>query len=70
MEFPKIYSYTVIRTATADFADLVPYCAVLIEMSDGSKKEVLLDEYSDDMEIRIGTPVKLVDEVSETYAIA
>ena len=69
MDYPKIYSYTIIRSSTKDFADKVPYCAAVIEMEDGTKKEVLLDGYTDGMEVCIGATVKAIADTPERYTL-
>lgn len=69
MDYPKIYSYTIIRSSTKDFADKVPYCAAIIEMEDGTKKEVFLDGYTDGMEIHIGATVKAIADAHEKYTL-
>ena len=58
----RIYSYTIIRSATAQFADRVPYCVAVLELPDGSHVSALVEGFTDGMAIQIGQPVRTIPD--------
>lgn len=60
MENVKIYSYTIVRFASTDFADKVPYCSGIVEFSNGDRKAALIVGYEEGMDINIGQEVKFL----------
>lgn len=55
----KIYTYTVIRSSTEQFADKVPYVVAILEQNDGNRFTAFVDGYKDGMDVKIGQEVKL-----------
>lgn len=56
----RIYSHTVIRTPSAEFADLAPYCVAVLELADGRRVCARVEGYRDGMPVAIGDPVRHV----------
>jgi uncharacterized OB-fold protein len=53
----KIYSFTVVYSASEDFKDKTPYLIALVE--EGSEKVLaMLDGYQEGMPVQIGDPVE------------
>lgn len=58
----KIYTFTVIRVATEDFLDKVPYCSGIIEFENGDRRAVLIEGYTEGMDVHIGQEVECFGE--------
>lgn len=57
----KIYTYTVIRSSTEQFADKVPYVVAILE-KDGNRFTSFVDGYKDGMDVKIGQEVKALEK--------
>ena len=53
----KIYSYSVLRSASLDFQDKVPYLVAVLEDEHGNRKSEFVHGYVDGMTIKINDPV-------------
>ena len=60
MEELSIYTYTIVRSSTADFAGRVPYCTTILQRPDGTRFAALVDGYHEGDQIRVGQPVRCV----------
>lgn len=63
METVKIYTFSIIRVATEDFADKVPYCTGIIEYPNGERKAAFIDGYKDGMNVSIGQEVQFLGKL-------
>jgi uncharacterized OB-fold protein len=61
----KLYSYTIIRTSGADFADKTPYLSGLIEDETSVRKVVYLGAYTEGTKVNLGACVKF-KQISES----
>jgi len=50
----KIYTYTIIRSASKEFKDRVPYCSAILEDGKGTRSVQMLEGYTDDKKTVIG----------------
>lgn len=57
MEPVKIYTYSLLLSASEDFKDRVPYVCAILERSNGERFASLLDGYQDGTTIEIGQRV-------------
>ena len=53
----KIYSYTVLRSASLGFQDKAPYLVAVLEDEHGKRKSEFIHGYADGMTIKINDPV-------------
>ena len=54
MNTAKIYSCTVVHTASAEFQNCTPYVCAVVELEDGSRVAGRIKGYEEDMHISIG----------------
>lgn len=70
MQELSIYTYTIVYSATAEFADRTPYCAAILELTDGNRFPAMVNDYREGMDILVGQPVYIrdvEDGVSQYY---
>ena len=60
MEELSIYTYTIVRSSTADFAGRVPYCTTILQRADGTRFPALVEGYREGDQIRVGQPVRCI----------
>lgn len=58
----KIYTYSVINSASADFVDQVPYVVAILEDSEGQKFASFVEGYTVGMDVEIGMEVEFSKE--------
>lgn len=58
----KIYTYTVINSAPADFVDKVPYVVAILEYADGIRFPSYVEGYKEGMDVAIGMEVEFLKE--------
>jgi uncharacterized OB-fold protein len=58
-ETAAIYTYSVIHSSTESFKDKVPYMAAIVTRPDGSRIATLVEGYSPDKDVAIGSKVVL-----------
>ena len=63
METVKIYTYTIIRVATEEFSDKVPYCTGIVEFPSGKREAALIHGYEDGMNVNIGQEVYFLGQL-------
>lgn len=57
----SIYTYTIVYSSTAAFADKTPYCTAILESSDGTRFPALVEGYREGDPVYIGQTVRKVD---------
>lgn len=65
----KIYTYSIINSASADFVDKVPYVVAILEDAEGQKFASFIDGYKPGMEVAIGMEVEFSKEDPKGKAI-
>lgn len=60
----KIYSYSIVRSSTDKFEDLVPYCSAAVIGEGGEKFDALIHGYYEGMDVHIG---KVVYPLEKTH---
>jgi uncharacterized OB-fold protein len=66
----KIYSYSIVYSSTEDFADRVPYACAILEDDQGERVSCILEGYREGIEIKIGAPVREVEnDGNTTYSL-
>ena len=65
----KIYTFSVITSASADFVDKVPYVVAILEDSTGQRFATFVEGYRAGMDVAIGTEVEFSREDSTGKAI-
>ena len=58
----KIYTYTVINSASADFVDKVPYVVAILEDANDTKFPSYVEGYKEGMDVAIGMDVEFLKE--------
>ncbi|WP_123053898.1 OB-fold domain-containing protein [Clostridium sp. JN-1] len=58
----KIYTYTVINSASADFVDKVPYVVAILEDAAGTRFPSYVEGYKEGMDVSIGMDVEFLKE--------
>lgn len=53
-----IYSFSIVRSSTPEFAERVPYCSAILENESGERFAALLDGYTDGMDVQVGQEVR------------
>jgi uncharacterized OB-fold protein len=61
MNSPKIYSYTILRSAAVEFAARVPYVCAIIEDADGKRASCILEGWKKGTPVQIGMGVKEIE---------
>lgn len=54
----KIFTYTVVRSSTAEFSGRVPYCTAILEGEGGVRFPALLEGYRDGDPVAVGQTVR------------
>ncbi len=65
----KIYTYSIINSASADFVDKVPYVVAILEDPAGKKFASFIEGYKEGLNVEIGMDVELVKEDEAGRAI-
>jgi len=58
----KIYTSTVINSASADFVDKVPYVVAILEDPNGNRFPSFVEGYKEGMDVAIGMEVEFLKE--------
>jgi len=56
MDSVTIYTYSIVRSSIEAYSDRIPYCAAILERSDGTRFPALLEGYVDGMDVYVGMP--------------
>ena len=57
----KIYTYTIVRSASEDFVDKVPYAIAVLEDQNGKKFSSRIEGYKENMNVAVGHEVSFLE---------
>jgi uncharacterized OB-fold protein len=58
MNLPRIYSYTILRAPSGEFAERTPYVCAILEDEDGERVSCVLGGWKENVPVHIGMPIK------------
>ena len=57
----KIYSYSIVHSASIEFQDRTPYVCAVLEDENGRRESCILEGYTEGTTVEIGMPVTRIE---------
>ncbi|MHC1760033.1 MAG: OB-fold domain-containing protein [Negativicutes bacterium] len=64
MQIGQIYSFSIVFSSTEALKDKTPYLAAIVEKPDGKKVSAMVEGYSPDVNVVIGSKVEIHNDPS------